>query len=249
MRKAVIEGRKRDEIEQFTALANLLRPRPGVEWPTPEDVDKMELEISRSQIDDLVTLEQRRDALLDPPWKAAVRRFPPRAGDPGIDARNLRGYIVMLRRPPALYAFHTAVELYRAAWVCRKVLVAIAKAAEAETKLPLNLDLPPAQPRVQLIAGALKSGPDFYQDFFMDALEDFDATLIRVCDCGLIYIAKRRAQSGCSKRCANRQRQQAFRKKHPAYHRRHARVGRILEAFRRAITVVATIPEPFPEVT
>jgi hypothetical protein len=164
------------------------------------------------------------------------------------DVRAHRGTMVVLRRPPALslYAFHRSAELYRAAWICRKVFTAIASAAKAQTKLPLNLDFPPAQPRVQLIAGTLKSGRDFYRDFFIGALEDFDATLIRVCDCGLIYIAKRRAQSGCSKRCANRQRQRQFRIDHPAYHRRHARIGRAFETFRRAITVVAKIPELFP---
>ena len=85
--------------------------------------------------------------------------------------------------------------------------------------------------RVQIIGGKLKSGVDF-RALLLGALEDFDVTLIRVCDCDLIYLAKRRAQTGCSKRCSNRVRQKAFRESNPGYHRRHAhaRVIRMLAA-------------------
>jgi hypothetical protein len=246
MRKAAIEGKKRDEIEQFTALANLLRPRPGGEWPAPDDVDAMELGISRAS--DPAELEQRRDALLDPLWKAAHRLFPALASDPWPRSERY-DLIVLHRLSGVLHSFRQreAAELYRCAWLCRKWLITIAAAAGNSSAYGTTWELPPAPRRFQIVAGKLMPSSDF-RDFFMGALEGFDVSMIRVCDCWLIFIAKRHAQSGCSKRCANRQRQQKFRAGNPGYHRRHARAGRMLEAFRRAITVVATIPEPFPEV-
>ena len=127
MRKAAIEGRKRDEIEQFTALANLRRPKPGGEWPDPVEVDATELAIARAS--DPAELEQRRDALLEPPWKAAHHLFPPRAGDPWPRADHSN--LAVLRRhqmEPYVFRRRGAAELYRAAWFCRKGLIAIANA-------------------------------------------------------------------------------------------------------------------------
>lgn len=252
MRKAAIEGTKRDEIEQFVALANLLKPKPGAEWPDldPDEVDALELAISRAS--DPGGLQQRRDALLDPLWKAARRLFPPRASDgpPGWP-RAERSHVVVLRRSQmASYIFgsHGAAELYRAAWTCRRTLIAIARAAGAEGSYGTTLELPPAPRRIQIVGGRL--GADFDR-FFLGALEDVDLTMIRLCDCGLVYLARRARQTGCSKRCANRIRQKAFRKEHPDYHRRHTRVIRALAGALdnwREFTVFPTIPEPFPEV-
>ena len=241
MRKAAIEGTKRDVIEQFVALANLLKPKPGAEWPDPNEVDAMELEAFRGQPRDAL------DALLDRLWKAARGLFPARASDgpPGWPRVEQR-HVVVLRRsqePSSSYIFgsHNAAELYRAAWTCRRTLVAIARAAGAKGSYGTTLELPSAPRRIQIVGGTLKVD---FDRFFLGALEDFDLTMIRLCDCGLVYLAKRRAQTGCSKRCANRTRQKAFRKNNPGYDRRHFRIVRMLaQALRRAIPMPTTIPE------
>lgn len=237
MRKAAIEGTKRDEIGQFVALANLLKPRPGAEWPDPNEVEAMGLEVLRGQPRDAL------DALLDPLWKAARGLFPAHASDgpPGWPRAEQR-HVVVLRRSqvPYLFGSHGAADLYRAAWTCRRTLVAIARAAGAEGSYGTTLELPPAPRRIQIVGGKL--GVDFDR-FFLGALEDLDLTMIRLCDCGLIYLAKRRAQTGCSKRCSSRMRQKAFRKEHPDYHRRHTRIAiRLAAAFRRAITFEPALP-------
>jgi len=248
MRKVTLGGRKRyAEVDQFTTLANMLKPKAGVEWMSPDDADQLELEISRAPAmdEDYERLAQRRDALFNPLWKEATRRYPPKKGDQGIgDAADHRGHMVVLRRQPDwLHAFHQRAGLYRAAWICRQALTAIARAASARA-MPLSLNLPPAQPQVEFPQGKLRTSRDFYLNFFIGALEEFDCTLIRLCSCGNVYIAKRRKQEGCSKRCSNRQRQQRkrdqqkkFRESHPDYHRQHSRAARALESLRRAITV------------
>ena len=85
----------------------------------PDDADQRELEISRAPAmdEDYERLAQRRDALFNPLWKEATRRYPPRKGDQGVgDAADHRGHMVVLRRQPDwLHAFHHRAGLYRAA--------------------------------------------------------------------------------------------------------------------------------------
>ena len=83
MRKVTLGGRKRyAEVDQFTTLANMLKPKAGVEWMSPDDADQLELEISRSRAghQDYERLAQRRDALFNPLWKRGNLAIPTEKG-------------------------------------------------------------------------------------------------------------------------------------------------------------------------
>ena len=140
---------------------------------------------------------------------------------------------------PSCSSFHNPDAAYRAAYICRAFLTTIAYAAETRPKLPIPLELPPAQPRLTVLPnGHLKRGPDFYRDFVLATPEDFDGSLIRICRaCGRLYLAKRSNQAGCSAICSNRARQTKFREGHVGYHKRYYREARALEARRQAFTV------------
>ena len=104
MGRKKIADHTRYEIEQLIDLANTLTP--DVDWPTPEKLDELDAKIVRLDREGQNTddIEAERERVLLPAWKAATRRFPPRAGDPGIgDPRDHRGGMVILRKPPILF--------------------------------------------------------------------------------------------------------------------------------------------------
>jgi len=241
MRKAELTIPKRYEhLLQFVDLANLLAPRielPRIEWPTPEEIAQLGARMGRDE--DWFEVGQQRSAILEPFWKEAARRFPPIAADRLDlfgDLRTLRGQIVVFRRPTAdltlrLFTFALPPEpLYEAAYTVRAALRTIARAAMAQRKDAIDLALPMPRIRAQILPGGIiRTGADFYRDFFLDALDGFDARRIRECpECLRLFIARREDQSACGSPapCANRLRQREFRKSHPAYHKRHERSAR-----------------------
>jgi hypothetical protein len=220
------------DLTQLIDLANLLQPK--TEWPTPDHLDEIAGRIAlakqhpgREMDQYYEPAEVSLDAVLDTVWRAAAAKFPPSAKETKTQGAR-RGDMVILRSGDRLYPFRAPSALYRAAFTANTVLRAVAAAAAAAAKLPVNLSLPPDQPRFQVIPdGTVLASTDFYRDYLLAAITGFDGRRIRVCrECNILYMARRTDQTACSRRCANRYHQRQFRKDHPNYHLRAYRDAR-----------------------
>lgn len=231
-------------LGQFVDLANFLKP--GVEWPAPGEVEQLAAKmkiasLDAKRLDAAWTSEERLNAAVYPVWKAACKRFAPRKTD-AISMIPEPGTIAVVRRPDGIPAvFNSPLILYKAAYLTRAALRLVATAGESEPKLPLSLELPASDARIQVLpGGAIVTGSDFYRDFLLRALDAVNIHDVRVCRaCGNLFIAKRKDQGGCTRVCASALRQKRFRDEHPGYHKRFERESRWRSALCRTLSAAA----------